>query len=252
MRRALVVYESMFGNTEAVARAVAEGLSTRFATQVVDVGTAPTVVGPGVDLLVVAAPTHAFGMSHAATRRAAVGEGAHASAGTRIGAREWLAQLTAPVRPQGAAVIDTRLRGLRCSGSAARAARRQLRELGFDVAPAVSFWVRGTSGPLLDGELRRARTIGVELALHPTGPAVSATRLPGSPAPGLPPAQRHDDSDHVRFLFGRDRRRSLGDQDPQGSTESSSGKVVDASGDGRGKGRVPRQATGRHDAKELP
>src|SRR5690606_22642564 len=61
--RALVVYESMFGNTQAVARAVAEGMSPRLATEVVEVGTAPATVDQDVSVLVVGAPTHGMTLS---------------------------------------------------------------------------------------------------------------------------------------------------------------------------------------------
>ncbi len=45
-RRALVVYESMFGNTAAVARAIGDGLGTRFdAVEVVDVSAAARADG---------------------------------------------------------------------------------------------------------------------------------------------------------------------------------------------------------------
>jgi flavodoxin len=42
---ALVVYESMFGNTEEIAKAIAEGLSTRLRTEVAEAGRAPGAVG---------------------------------------------------------------------------------------------------------------------------------------------------------------------------------------------------------------
>ena len=67
--RALVVYESMFGNTQAIADAVADGLAARVRVDAVEVGAAPTVVGDDVVLLVVGGPTHAFGMSRQATRQ---------------------------------------------------------------------------------------------------------------------------------------------------------------------------------------
>ena len=59
--RALVVFESMFGDTETIARAVADGLSDAIRVDIVDVATAPRV-DADVDLLVVGGPTHAFGM----------------------------------------------------------------------------------------------------------------------------------------------------------------------------------------------
>ena len=43
-------------------------------------------------------------------------------------------------------------------GSAARAAEKRLRKLGFRVvAPSESFYVTGTAGPLVEGETERAR-----------------------------------------------------------------------------------------------
>lgn len=45
--RALVVYESMFGNTKAVASAVARGLATRMTVDIHEVGAAPDEVDDG-------------------------------------------------------------------------------------------------------------------------------------------------------------------------------------------------------------
>src|SRR5687767_14509631 len=61
--RALVVYESMFGNTSAVATAIATGLSTRMGVDLVEVAAAPAALDAGVDLVVAGGPTHAFSMS---------------------------------------------------------------------------------------------------------------------------------------------------------------------------------------------
>ena len=68
--RALVVYESMFGNTEAIAHAIAEGLSLQLAVELVEVSAAPTTLRD-VDLLVAGGPTHAFGLSRRSTRESA-------------------------------------------------------------------------------------------------------------------------------------------------------------------------------------
>ena len=68
----LVVYESMFGNTEAVAQCIAEALHRHGVdATVVDARSAPKRLGPEVGLLLVGAPTHAFGMSRPSTRAAA-------------------------------------------------------------------------------------------------------------------------------------------------------------------------------------
>jgi len=51
--KALVVYESLFGNTEEVARAVADGLSAGMDVDVVEVGSAQAPLVDLVDLVVV-------------------------------------------------------------------------------------------------------------------------------------------------------------------------------------------------------
>src|SRR3954449_12667465 len=66
--RALVVYESMYGNTKEIATAIADGLSTRMPVQLTEVGAAPTVIADDIALLVVGAPTHGHGMSKDASR----------------------------------------------------------------------------------------------------------------------------------------------------------------------------------------
>lgn len=161
--RALVVVESMFGNTRHVASAIAEGLSSAFTVDVLDVGMAPTTVESDVDLLVVGGPTHAFSMSRESTRTSAVQQGAHDVSSRGI--REWLELLERDARHTPAAAFDTRIKKPLVPGSAARAAQRRLRRLGFRlVVPAESFGVMGTSGPLGPGELDRAREWGRTLA----------------------------------------------------------------------------------------
>jgi flavorubredoxin len=55
--RALIVYESMFGNTFAIAKSIAEGLAPHMTAEVVEVGQAPTELGPEFQLIVVGGPT---------------------------------------------------------------------------------------------------------------------------------------------------------------------------------------------------
>jgi hypothetical protein len=160
----LVVHESMFGNTAAVARAVAEGLASEsdLDVQVRPVHSAPSDLA-GVDLLVVGGPTHAFSMSRASTRADAGTKGAAGPAVAGPGIREWIERLE-PAAGTAAAAFDTRVRRPRLPGSAARAARKHLKARGFSVVESpTSFWVDGTSGPLLDGEEARARHWGADL-----------------------------------------------------------------------------------------
>jgi hypothetical protein len=161
--RALVVYESMFGNTETIARAVAAGVGERFDVTVAEVGGAPDRVPDDVDLLLAGGPTHAFGLSRAVTRADAAkqaGERPLVSRGR--GLREWLEALE-PSPGRAAAAFDTRV-GKPFTGAASRGVRRRLRSRGYDVRAAESFAVTGTPGPLAAGEADRARAWGAELA----------------------------------------------------------------------------------------
>jgi hypothetical protein len=167
MMTVLVVFESMFGNTKLVADAVAEGLARHLPVEQVEVGAAPTVIDGEVELLVVGGPTHAFGLSRSGTRQSAAqqAEGSLVSAG--IGLREWLGTLQRGSSEVAVAAFDTRISRPRLPGSAAAAADKRLRRLGFrSMAPSASFYVEGTTGPLLDGEAERARRWGEELAVE--------------------------------------------------------------------------------------
>ena len=161
--RAVVVFESMFGNTQKIAAAIGEGLGDRMAVDVVEVGAAPTEIGPGTDLLVVGGPTHAFGMSRPQTRQDAARQ-AGGEVVSRSGIREWLESVTHEA-PVPAVAFDTRVSKGWVPGSAARAAQRRLRGKRFGAAAdPETFYVEGTPGPLLDGELARARQWGADLA----------------------------------------------------------------------------------------
>ena len=157
MARALVVFESMFGNTKAVAEAVGGGLAAGRQVDVVEVGEAPDVLPEDVDLLVVGAPTHAFSLSRASTRKSAADQATGGLVSRGRGVREWLDALAPVDRAVSAIAFDTRVKTGWLPGSAAKAITKRLRRLRFTVAAApVSFYVGGTPGPLLGGELDRA------------------------------------------------------------------------------------------------
>ncbi|WP_028051278.1 flavodoxin family protein [Cellulomonas sp. URHD0024] len=164
--RALVVYESSFGNTGMVAEAVWRGLADHVedaALRRVDV--APTSLPPSLQLLVVGGPTQAFGMSRPSTRQDAQAKAGLPTTCPTTGVREWLHQLEPPNRPVYSATFDTRIHSPHVPGSAAVGAWRLLNKGGFELtAEAESFWVEGLKGPLRDGELDRAYTWGVSLS----------------------------------------------------------------------------------------
>lgn len=82
------------------------------------------------------------------------------------GIREWLETLAVPgEHTTRVATFDTRIRQPHLPGSAASAALRRLRRLGLrPAAPAKSFWVVGSPGPLVPGQEDDARAWGAELA----------------------------------------------------------------------------------------
>ena len=165
MKHALVVYESMFGNTQTIAGAVADGLSVRMTVDLVEVGAAPSAVAADVDLLVVGGPTHAFGMTRPNTRQDAAKQAGRPVVSQGVGIREWIEGLDTESAWVPVATFDTRVRRPRLPGSAAHRAAKRLRALGARLAmPPESFWVNGTPGPILDGEEERARQWGLRLA----------------------------------------------------------------------------------------
>ncbi len=160
---AIVVYESIFGNTHDVARAIAVGLG------VAEVLSTHEAAGhPGKpDLVVVGGPTHIHGMATERSRRAAVES---AKGQTEPGAtddpdlRDWLKGL-APGDGAPAAAFDTRAHGQPLlTGAASHGIARRLRRHGYDVLATASFVVTATEGPLAEDELDRAREWGAELA----------------------------------------------------------------------------------------
>jgi flavodoxin len=179
--KALLVYESVFGNTEQIARAVAEGLSRRLPVQTLDVGRAPLTLGSDIGLIVVGGPTHVFGLSRADRRTdghadtpadsradSLATDGANGSVVTHgRGLKTWLEGLHVGASGVAAAAFDTRVNRPRLPGSAARAADRQMRRQGMHpIVLPHSFHVRRTTGPLADGESEQARQWGEQVAVE--------------------------------------------------------------------------------------
>lgn len=172
---ALVVYESMFGSTERIACAIVEGMGRGVDVKAIEVSSAPTTLPAGLALLVVAGPTHAFGLSRPSTRTAALEQAERPLVSQGSGIREWLAEL-APGLGCKAVAVDTRSGPRHLPGSAARGIETRLRHLGFElIAPAESFWATKAQGELVEGEEDRARRWGADLAVRALrAPAASA------------------------------------------------------------------------------
>jgi hypothetical protein len=166
MTRALVVFESVFGDAKQIAMAIAEGLATRLPVDVASARDAPAQVPADVRMLVVGAPNHAFGMPRPATREGAMRDQGADIPDTRFGLHEWLDAVQVP-RALNAAAFDTRMnhpKVLTRMDHASRTEEKLLRGLGATLAaPAEHFFVTDTKGPLVDGEADRARRWGQAL-----------------------------------------------------------------------------------------
>lgn len=139
--KTLVVYDSKFGNTERLARAIGEIIGDGEPAAVMAASSASAHDLAGLDLLLVGGPTQAHGLSPALK---AFLDGLPPDA----------------VRNLPTVTFDTRIHGPRfLTGSAALASAKRLEKKGARLLmPPESFLVTGTEGPLAEGELARART----------------------------------------------------------------------------------------------
>jgi hypothetical protein len=159
---AVVVYESFWGNTAAVARAIAEGLGG--GTPAVPTGQATAAALEGVDLLVAGSPVIGFRLPNDKMREALrtnPGQAPRPPDLSQPSMQSWLRDL--PKGQGAAAAFDTRVRGP--FGSAAPAIAAGLEKAGYHmITKPRGFVVRGKYGPMRAGQLDAARQWGVELA----------------------------------------------------------------------------------------
>lgn len=158
---AIVVYESFWGNTAQVARAIAEGIGPDARSLNTDEATAATVAA--AELVVVGAPIIGFSLVQESGRQQLANEaGAPSRANlSHRSMRSWLESV--PKSAGRFAVFET---GLGWSPSAAhKAMTKALQGAGFaEAAKKERFLVTGRFGPMKDGELERARAWGASLA----------------------------------------------------------------------------------------
>lgn len=173
--RAVVVYESMFGDNQQVAQEIVAGLvEGGVDADAIEVGSAPTSVRGDVDLLVVGSPNHTWSMPRESTRADAAKQADGPLVSQGIGVREWLASAELPAGLATAA-YDTRgshPKAVVRFDHASSSIEKKLAKLGGRrLAAAEHYRVADIKGPLEPGELERARAWGVSLAeaLHGRG-----------------------------------------------------------------------------------
>ncbi|MGZ5128025.1 MAG: flavodoxin family protein [Actinomycetota bacterium] len=167
--KALVVFESLYGNTGAVGEAIAEGMRTSgMPVKGGSICNIPPEAAEGMDLLVVGGPTHVHGMTWARTRRIAIDDlraRFEVPVGD-VGLREWMHGLPRGGLGRRAVAFDTRYdKSLAVSGSAALGIARRLEGHGYVVVtPPQSFFVT-EENQLEPGQLERAEEWGADIAL---------------------------------------------------------------------------------------
>lgn len=160
--KAIVVYESHWGNTAAVARAIAEGIG--HGARALNTDEAATAEVAEADLIVAGAPVIAFGLPRETMRDQIAAGAEKAPTAPDVShpfLRRWLDAL--PQHEGWGAAFETRIwwspRG--ATGSI----ESKLRRAGCRLAgKSERFIVDGAYGPLKDGELERARAWGATLA----------------------------------------------------------------------------------------
>ena len=147
--KAIVLYDSVFGNTRQIAQSIADALASRAGVELL----LPTEADPdglaGSDLLVVGSPTRGFRPTEPL-----------AAVLKHLGSRS--------LEGKRVAAFDTRLKAdeidsagvrfiVRTGGYAAKRIADQLRRAGGTlILPPEGFFVEDTEGPLKEGELGRA------------------------------------------------------------------------------------------------
>ena len=155
--KALIVYDSFFGNTEKVAQAIGTTVSEEGFVSVVKVGEVKPEHLTDLDLLILGSPTRAFSPSPA-TKAFLKGLPAEALQGVKV------------------AAFDTRIAledvhnkflnfMVKLFGYAAKPMAKALQKKGGVLAiPPDWFFVKDSEGPLKDGELERAAAWAEKIA----------------------------------------------------------------------------------------
>jgi flavodoxin len=145
MKKAIVIYDSNFGNTEKIAKSLASGLNENgIEVDSFKVDDVQLNKLSEYDLLAIGGPTHGFGMSKPI--------------------KEFFQKLEhVDLQDKKAFAFDTKNRGR--WGSAAKGIEKRLKKIGMNIVmPCASATVRGLKGPLHDSMESKFKQIGADLA----------------------------------------------------------------------------------------
>ena len=147
MKKAIIVYDTVYGNTEKVARALAQGLESSHAVSVTLTRASEADASrlSEYDIVLVGSPTHAWNASKP------IKEFLHGLAKSGLKGKKAFA-------------FDTKMRS-RIAGSAAKHIEKELSKLGAEIARAsASAIVEGNEGPLEEGTESTFTRIGLDIA----------------------------------------------------------------------------------------
>ena len=140
--KALIVYDSVYGNTEKIARAIAEAITPSNEVKVLRTSEANPSELSSINLLIVGSPTHGGRPTPTI--------------------QDFLNKVTQPsLKGIKVAAFDTRTQAkiAKVLGYAAgRIAGHLTKKGAVLIAPPEGFFVTGTKGPLKEGELERTAT----------------------------------------------------------------------------------------------
>ena len=145
MKKAIIIYDTKFGNTEKIAKSLASGMNEQgIEVECVKVEDVRIDQLTEYDLLAIGGPTHGFGMSKPV--KEFIEKSKHID-----------------LRDKKAFAFDTKNRGR--WGSAAKGIEKRIQRIGMNIVkPCASAIVLGLKGPLQDGMERKFKKIGAELA----------------------------------------------------------------------------------------
>lgn len=143
--KAIVIYDTQFGNTETIAKALASGMTEqKVGVDCIKVDNVQIGTLQKYDLLAIGGPTHGFGMS--SPMKAFMKKLQHVD-----------------LRDKKAFAFDTKNRS-RFWGSAAKGIEKRLKKFGMNIVmPCASGIVNGLKGPLQDGTEAKFKKMGIEL-----------------------------------------------------------------------------------------
>ncbi|HEX7555952.1 MAG TPA: flavodoxin family protein [Leptolinea sp.] len=146
--KALIVYDSFFGNTEKIARAVGTALGLA-KTDVVKVGELQSAQLAGLELLIVGSPTRAMQASDG-IKAFLKGLPSNSLNGVKVAAFD--TRMTVNEKTPGFLRLMVKLLGY----AAEPMAKKLIRKGGMQVLAPAGFLVKDSEGPLQEGELERA------------------------------------------------------------------------------------------------